>query len=549
MGIAKADRFGTLRLGRRTVLRMMVFTIAGLMSLGAVTPAHADEPPASFWTQFTPSSDTRLIFVSNSEGHDANSGLTPAQPVKTLVKAESLLRDGFPDWMLLKRGDVWETGMPFWHKSGRSADERMVVGAYGSSDQRPQLRPGNGERAFLSQGSNGETRFVAFVGLHFEPRDRQGDERPGGITWFRRGGDILFEDLYVARFGDGFNLQSLGDVGLVTNIRINGCVIVESWSRTTHSNGIFVNKVDGLIIENSVIASNGFNLDRDAPPTIFNHNVYIQHGTKNVIVRNNIIADASSHGIQLRPGGLIEDNLFISNPLSILISMDEGVTSGEVENRVHRNVVMYGRDISPSTPRKFGIEVDSVRTGSVVDNILFGTTSGVNIRAIGVGDGMRRGMENITIERNSIVGWEGEITIGGPNDGPMYRGLRVVNNQVYRDFSAGDKPFSRLFAAGHPEVLISGNQYNFIGNSSRPFIVGTANTTMGSWAANIEGDAEFMAIDRIPDIGLESYLASLGRSGGVEEFLAAARGLSRMSTDPAISATAVYSWMKDRLPD
>src|SRR2546423_14641649 len=75
------------------------------------------------WTKFPPSPDTRIIYVSSSAGSDSNLGLLPISPVKTLNKAKSLLRDGKPDWMLLKCGDEFTGGIGFWKTSGRSEAE------------------------------------------------------------------------------------------------------------------------------------------------------------------------------------------------------------------------------------------------------------------------------------------------------------------------------------------------------------------------------------------------------------------------------------------
>ena len=60
---------------------------------------------SSGWTNLAPSSDSRIIYVSSVLGADTNSGLSEASPKRTLAAAVSLLRDGYPDWLLLRRGD------------------------------------------------------------------------------------------------------------------------------------------------------------------------------------------------------------------------------------------------------------------------------------------------------------------------------------------------------------------------------------------------------------------------------------------------------------
>src|SRR5688500_5144604 len=91
------------------------------------------------WTVVMPSADSRVIHVSSSAGDDANTG-SESSPVKTLARGRGLLRDGMPDHLLLKRGDVWyeSLGGTRWSLSGRDADEPMYLGAYGPiTDARP----------------------------------------------------------------------------------------------------------------------------------------------------------------------------------------------------------------------------------------------------------------------------------------------------------------------------------------------------------------------------------------------------------------------------
>ena len=63
-----------------------------------------DAPSALDQYTARPSPTARIIYVSSSEGNDLNSGLSPSAPVRTLEAGYDLLRDGQPDWMLLKRG-------------------------------------------------------------------------------------------------------------------------------------------------------------------------------------------------------------------------------------------------------------------------------------------------------------------------------------------------------------------------------------------------------------------------------------------------------------
>lgn len=59
------------------------------------------------WTNITASADSRIIYVSNSTGNDANAGLSSSAPLRTIAAAIAKTRNGFADWVRLKRGDVF----------------------------------------------------------------------------------------------------------------------------------------------------------------------------------------------------------------------------------------------------------------------------------------------------------------------------------------------------------------------------------------------------------------------------------------------------------
>jgi len=86
----------------------------------------------SGWTTFTPSGDSRLVYVSTSDGNDEYDGLSPSTPKASLAAAMGLLRDGYPDWLQLKCGDEFTDSFGNWTLSGRSSSERMLITNYGS---------------------------------------------------------------------------------------------------------------------------------------------------------------------------------------------------------------------------------------------------------------------------------------------------------------------------------------------------------------------------------------------------------------------------------
>ncbi|MEQ9407470.1 MAG: hypothetical protein RIK87_07065, partial [Fuerstiella sp.] len=90
-----------------------------------------------------PSSDSRMIYVSSSEGDDANDGLSESSPKKTVAAGAQLLRSGKPDWLLLKSGDIWsgysEGGFRLESSGGESVERKTVITSYGDG-ARPVLK-------------------------------------------------------------------------------------------------------------------------------------------------------------------------------------------------------------------------------------------------------------------------------------------------------------------------------------------------------------------------------------------------------------------------
>ena len=88
------------------------------------------------WTVLEPSADSRIVYVSSSEGDDNNDGLSEATPKETIAAGDALIRDGFPDHLLLKRGDVFENVTLGRCKSGRSLSEISQIIAFSTGDNR-----------------------------------------------------------------------------------------------------------------------------------------------------------------------------------------------------------------------------------------------------------------------------------------------------------------------------------------------------------------------------------------------------------------------------
>src|SRR5690606_21618562 len=121
--------------------------------------------------------------------------------------------------------------------------------------------------------------------------------------------------------------------------------------------------------------------------TVRNHNVYIQYGNANVTFRRNISTSASSHGCQARSGGLIEDNLFLGNPINLLVAttVDEDVMNCGIGATVRDNVILEGADIeeiNQTRLRGWGLEINHACEAEAYGNLIAHQTRGGGARGV-----------------------------------------------------------------------------------------------------------------------------------------------------------------------
>lgn len=354
------------------LLLIMIFACSSI-ALAEVNPSN------SGWTEISASTDSLIVYVSSSEGDDANDGLSTSTPVKTLAKAASFVRDGYPDHLLLKRGDVWTDETLGRFKSGRSESEPLVLSYYGESGERPKLKVSSN---FIDH--NGQVRSnLAIIGLHFvaykmDPADPAfTGTSPSSLRFVGGGNNLLvedckleFTDIIVQNFST-FKYQ---------NFKLRRSMVTDVWSpNTSNSNavrpsGIYATSVDGLLIEENLFDHNGWNENvPGAGANQYNHNMYIQTSNvgNHVTVRGNVIARASSHGVQGRPGGLYEDNLFVENSIGLQLGYKGTPLQAGTFAHAKNNVILAGKRMDPtnsSEPRTaavWGLWLDDLGSGTV----------------------------------------------------------------------------------------------------------------------------------------------------------------------------------------
>ena len=205
------------------------------------------------WTVLRPSPDTKFVFVSSSDGDDAHDGLNPFRPKRTLEQARQLVRDRFPDWLLLKRGDSWSERLR-WSRSGRSFREPMLIGAYGNKGPRPVVNPPPDESALEVQ--TGCLRYLAIAGIAFVG---SGSTSHIGLHICANTGDgLLIEDCLIRGFRENVLVKAKKAWGGYGNVQFRRCVVADATSTDAGACvGIGVDSVHGLSIEDCVFDAIG----------------------------------------------------------------------------------------------------------------------------------------------------------------------------------------------------------------------------------------------------------------------------------------------------
>ncbi|MCX5662983.1 MAG: right-handed parallel beta-helix repeat-containing protein, partial [Planctomycetota bacterium] len=467
---------------------------SGAHSLEALEPRQLMSVAMSTdgWTDIAASADSRLIYVSSSTGNDANTGLSQASPVRTIAAAVAKARNGFPDWVLLKKGDTFNESIS-WSRSGRNAQEPTVLGAYGTG-ARPIITPPSGQDG-ISVISGASMHDIAIIGLDFYAMTRDPSVAgantvpiPNGIRWVAPGSNLLIEDSAFRFFNDGLVIQGPDPVtSTLNNFTIRRSVVTDSYGTSGHSEGIYLSGVLGITIQENLFDHNGWNASVvGAEKNVFNHNIYLdnENYSDNNLITGNILARASSHGVQDRAGGTVSDNFIFDNPLGMLIGGGQDFSSSApngILGYASNNVVLQSGDITSALPRGFGFDLVNIRLGVVSNNIIAHDRSATNS---GHGFSIDAPTTGLALNNNIVYDWHTPVLLGS--------GISITQ---------------------------SGNYYGAYG------------------AANTPGYVD-------PNRDAASYNATLGGAATQDAFLTAARNQSRANWNPALMAVAANAYVR-----
>lgn len=376
------------------------------------------------WTQFSPtgswcegqvgstpscnpaSTDTQIIYVA-AAGTDSTTCGTFSSPCGTpnyVVK--NILRNGSPDWMLMKCGDTWTSqGVGFINKGGRGTGKPWVLSSYdgGAAHNPPTPDPVTCsarplmllDQLFADHvgfstigGGPGPSNYVALVGLDFYCYRRdpsnvsfllvgEADHQLGGIGTLNATTDFLFEDNRT-RFCNENGISDPTSYSPISNLFVRRNQFINSYPfSTADAQGLIVGSIangpSGYVLQGNLWDHDGWNTDGGitwAAPSGFNHSVYLQDYQANGADLNalttifnftgNVVANGPS-GEQFRVGGLVNSNSFIQEAFSVSGTNEIAGTNPSWSN----NVVLASLPTVASGVTGFGVAGRSVNGGTI----------------------------------------------------------------------------------------------------------------------------------------------------------------------------------------
>lgn len=557
----------------------IITIVIGLFFCGNfVSAEHLDLPKDSEgWTIFTPSADSDVVYVDSVSGDDitcrsyrtsdAEMGNNPFLPVGEIIpcatpaKAITFMGASQPDWMLYKRGSVFNVGITY-SRNGRSATEPTLVSSYGAFGGMPVFHGG------YENNGNANTHYTAISGLDFyaDFRDPSSPNYTGGIDnstglWFFNHASysekgILVEGCKFRFFKD----NAFQPVNATENsgLTIRRNLFFDNYSVTSaHSQGLLVSNFDGLIIEENVFDHNGWLLQNDGDATeesgeatIFNHNTYLTNN-KNMIIRNNIFLRGSSNNSKIKytqtgigTDLVVDNNLYLGGEIAISVGApDEHANYSVVNPSITNNVYLYPGYGNP-TNREIGWFFYNFNWdgGEVNNNYMLHQNNpsfGGHFFHMQYSGRNAKVFNNIVYDVKNII----PIALSATEvANPPREGFEFYNN-IFNTENTYIVDASILPDVG--AYLFYGNRYYSTKLANTWFRVNSSTKTDAEWRT-LSGDNSTVEQPSFiePTRSIETYMAFLSETATIDAFIEKVRTQDRYNWDLRYVAETVNAWIK-----
>lgn len=328
------------------------------------------------------------LYVSSSTGLDTNPG-TQEAPLKTLSFARGRLERLRKKWLCVKAGDVFiEDVLGYWGISdggittyGGRERFRVLVGSH-------QQFINVHDQSGLDNVVFENFEIVAYKRVSAPVAVIDAAAFRYGIRMLFHGENVAISNVKITGFAVGISVEGkdnsrqeteaqrldrerAGD-HMIVGFRLTDSVINDTWAEGGHAQGVYLAGSDKHVFKRNVFVQCG-----DVPripqsrADQFRQGLYI-YFTLNAsgIVEDNVFVSCAAQALQSRPGGIIENNLFLDNPVAASVLDAESIIKG--------NVVVGARDIRNDTPNNgvgWGFNVESTESVEIVDNVFLNKVS------------------------------------------------------------------------------------------------------------------------------------------------------------------------------
>ena len=541
----------------------------------------------SGWSIITPSEDSRLIYVSSSLGDDETAEFYAPRdiddveapgvikPYQTIEAAMVNAREGYPDWVLLLKGDVWEVHERIRVKSGRSKLHRSVITSYGENGQRPIIKSDADEIFRIWTDRN----YIVISGLEFYAYKRDPDSTEfSGWSQVTESiairiyspkdsirGTILLEGNDFNYFSKGISMNGGGDVRDVV-IRRN--TIRNSYSERNHSQGIYASRAS-VILEENVFDHNGWykqqigtgNEKDEGQANMFNHNTYFAGSVHSKFIRNIFLrsssiqnkwatnSNADSNVDSIKSHDLwIEDNVYVGGEVGISAGGNTDYDTGPrwKDITIINNVMLaIGRDQPTNRTLGWSIDATDWDGGLICGNYLLHTDNSLVNNLIGIN--LTGHSNDVTISENTIHGLvtpspSSKVGAISVNSGPKSNILISGNN-----IQLAGSNMRVIVADQLNSVVFKGNTYFSSLNNDAWFRAEEVNYDINTWS-EVSGDSSSSMEQDLflePKRTFETYLASIGLPESIDEFSKQAANQSKSNWNSDFTAQAVLNYIRE----
>ena len=546
---------------------------------------------ATGWTVFTPSADTRIMYVSSNGddstgqvyssaspevGSDPFNPTSKIQPFATYTAAYKHAREGYPDWILFKRGEsfIISSMYAIIPTSGRSATEPSLTGAYGGSGASPLIKVTERvEQAIRIHRSS--PNWIAISGIDFYSFTRNPNDAGYVGTAGNQTGLYVYSGATSLSVYNGFLIEGCKfrffDDSMVAslNFPVQGLTIrrtlfadAYAGGGQSHCQGLLLTNQNATLDENIFVHNGWLNPVGSGvgEATVFNHNVY-NSSPDGAVYKGNIFIQGSNMNNKFAADSYLLKGKSNSYPISIqnnlYIDGQQGIGFGNnsigntypFANVTIKDNIFTNIGYSAHLQRiAWGIDVSYDTVGVLIsDNIMMNQNSDNvnNINAPFMMAGIHTGVQ---IQGNVVSNWKFADAlwvrdVGTQNStGSTKTNVSFAGNTILIQENAGYFVKADTTLDG---LSFSGNKYYSDKASNAQFRIGSTEYSLLGWQG-ITGDNSTVQRANFPDPtrSVEKYMQMMGEKATIDAFISKCRAQDRYNWDVRFTADKVNSWIK-----